>query len=116
MHSIARITAIGSFVPEKKMSNDDFAQIVETSDEWIVQRTGIRERRIADENTFSSHLAINAIADLAKRYNQKMDDVDFILVCTTTPDFAFPSVASLVQAHFGIKQAGALDLNAACAG
>lgn len=116
MHSIARITAVGSFVPEKKMSNDDFAQIVETSDEWIVQRTGIRERRIADENTFSSHLAINAIADLAKRYDQKMDDVDFILVCTTTPDFAFPSVASLVQAHFGMKQAGALDLNAACAG
>lgn len=116
MLSMARITAIGTHVPEKIMTNEDFTKIVETSDEWIVQRTGIRERRIAAAHEFTSHLAIAAVADLSVRSNKELSDVDFILACTTTPDYAFPSVASLIQAHFGIKQAGALDLNAACAG
>lgn len=116
MRSMARITAIGTYVPDKVMTNEDLTSIVETSDEWIVQRTGIRERRIAHPYEFTSHLAIAAVADLAARYQKDLSDVDFILVCTTTPDYVFPSVSSLVQAHFGIKHTGALDQNATCAG
>ncbi|MGO0062205.1 ketoacyl-ACP synthase III [Brevibacillus fluminis] len=116
MQSLARITAIGSHVPAGVMTNDDLAALVDTNDEWIVQRTGIRERRIARPEEFTSHLAIAAVADLAQRYDKDLTDVDMILVCTTTPDYAFPSVASMVQAHFEMKRAGALDLNATCAG
>lgn len=114
--SKARITAIGSYVPEKKLTNDDLEKLVQTSDEWIVQRTGIKERRIAHAEQFTSDIAFEAVKDLTNRYNKSVEDVDMIIVCTLTPDFITPSVASLVQAKLGIKHAGALDLNAACAG
>lgn len=114
--SKARITAIGTYVPERVLTNADLEAMVETSNEWILQRTGIRERRIADENQFTSHLAIAAVEQLAKDYNKTLTDVDLILVATTTPDYPFPSVASMIQAHFGMEQAGAMDLGATCAG
>jgi 3-oxoacyl-[acyl-carrier-protein] synthase-3 len=114
--SAARITAIGTYVPEKVLNNADLEQMVDTSDEWIVQRTGIRERRIAAADQFTSHLAIAAVENLAQNYGKRLDDVDMVLVATSTPDYPFPSVASQIQAHFGIQQAGALDLGATCAG
>jgi 3-oxoacyl-[acyl-carrier-protein] synthase III len=114
--SKARITAIGTYVPERVLTNYDLERMVDTSDEWIVQRTGIRERRIAAEDQFTSDLAIAAIEDLIKTYGKTVADVDLILVSTTTPDYPFPSVASRIQARFGIEQAGALDVNATCAG
>lgn len=114
--SKARITALGTYVPEKILTNDDLEQMVDTSDEWIVQRTGMKERRIANENEFTSTLAFKAIEHLIQQYNKDLSDVDCILVSTTTPDFTFPSVASQIQEHFHIQQAGAMDLNAACAG
>lgn len=116
MKSKARITAIGSYVPEKVLSNDDLEKIVDTSDEWIVQRTGMKERRIAAENEFTSALCIQAVNDLIKRYNVKIQEVDMIIVSTSTSDFAFPSTACLIQDAFGIPDAGAIDVNAACAG
>ncbi|WP_130860046.1 ketoacyl-ACP synthase III [Gracilibacillus phocaeensis] len=114
--SKARITAIGSYVPEKRLTNDDLEQLVETNNEWIVQRTGIQERRITAEEEFTSDISFKAARNLMERYDQSMEDVDMIIVCTLTPDFKTPSVASLVQAKLGIKHAGAIDLNAACAG
>lgn len=116
MKSKARITAIGSYVPQKKLTNADLEKFVETNDEWIVQRTGIKERRIAGKEEFTSDLSYRAAKNLMERFNKSLDDVDMIIVCTLTPDFKTPSVASLVQARLGIKNAGAIDLNAACAG
>ncbi|WP_139490170.1 ketoacyl-ACP synthase III [Brevibacillus dissolubilis] len=114
--SKARITAIGSYVPEKILSNDDLSKLVETNDEWITQRTGIKERRVSAEDEFTTNLAINAVQNMIDRYQVSVSDVDFILVCTSTPDYSFPSVASQIQAHFQIEQTGAVDANAVCAG
>lgn len=114
--SKARITAIGSYVPERKLTNNDLEKIVETSDEWIVQRTGIKERRIANENEYTSDISYKAVKNLMERYDKSVDDVDMIIVCTLTPDFKTPSVASLIQAKLGIRNTGAMDLNVACAG
>lgn len=114
--AFAKITAIGSYVPAQVLTNDDLQKMVDTNDEWIVQRTGIRERRVSAENEFTSDLCAKAAADLAERYHKRLDDVDYIIVCTHTPDYPFPSAASQVQSKLGIPRAGAVDLNAACAG
>jgi 3-oxoacyl-[acyl-carrier-protein] synthase-3 len=114
--SKARITAIGSYVPERKLTNYDLEKLVETNDEWIVKRTGIKERRISNEEEFTSDMSFKAVRNLMERYDKSVDDVDMIIVCTLTPDFKTPSVSSLVQAKLGIKNSGAIDLNAACAG
>ncbi|WP_126428705.1 ketoacyl-ACP synthase III [Brevibacillus marinus] len=114
--SRARITAIGSYVPEKVLTNHDLEKMVETSDEWIVQRTGIRERRIAAPDQFTSDLCVAAVQDLADRSGKSLADVEMVIVCTSTPDYHFPSVASQVQARLGLQETGAIDLQAACAG
>lgn len=114
--SRARVTAMGTYVPEKTLTNHDFEKMVETSDEWIVQRTGIRQRRIAKKDEFTSDLAVKAVEDLVNRYSVSVEDVDFIIVATATPDMTFPSVASQVQNRLSIKRAGAIDISAACAG
>jgi 3-oxoacyl-[acyl-carrier-protein] synthase-3 len=114
--SQARISAIGSYVPEQILSNADLQKMVDTNDEWIVQRTGIQERRIAAPNEYTSHLCIHAVQNLVDRYNTSLEDTDLILAATHTPDLPFPSVACMLQAHFGIPAAGAIDLNATCAG
>ncbi len=114
--SKAQITAIGSYVPKNKLTNMDLESMVETNDEWIVQRTGIKERRIANKDEYTSDIAYQAVLNLKERYKKSIEDVDMIIVCTLTPDFKTPSVASLVQAKLGILHAGAIDLNAACAG
>jgi 3-oxoacyl-[acyl-carrier-protein] synthase III len=112
----ARITAIGSYVPNQILTNSELEAIVDTNDEWIVQRTGIRERRIAASDEYTSHLCIRAVEDMNLRYPTALDDVELIIVATHTPDLPFPSVACLIQAHFGIPATGAYDLNATCAG
>lgn len=115
--SKARISALGTYVPTKRLSNADFEKMVDTSDEWIVQRTGIRERRIADENQFASDLAVEAVKDMVQNYSVNLDEIDFIIVTTSTPENAFPSVASQVQAKLGLPSSvGAMDITAACAG
>ena len=114
--SKARITAIGTYVPEAIMTNEDLERLVDTNDEWIVQRTGIRTRHIAASDEFTSHLCIRAAEKLRDTYAVSLDDVDFIIAATATPDYSFPSVSCRVQAHFGIKETGAIDLNATCAG
>lgn len=114
--SKARITAIGTYVPQKRLLNEDLEKMVDSNDEWIVQRTGIKERRIAGDEEYASHLAFNAIENLVEKYNKDLQDIDCIIVATTTPDYAFPSVASRIQSHFNIPCTGAFDLNATCAG
>ncbi|KIL38761.1 3-oxoacyl-ACP synthase [Gordoniibacillus kamchatkensis] len=114
--SKARISALGTYVPERIVTNDDMSRIVDTNDEWIVQRTGIRERRYAREDEYTSHMCIAAVQNMIDRHGVSVHDVDHIIVATHTPDLPFPSVACLVQAHFGIPAAGAIDLNATCAG
>jgi 3-oxoacyl-[acyl-carrier-protein] synthase-3 len=114
--SRAVITAIGSYVPEEIMTNEDLSRLVDTSDEWIVRRTGIRTRHRAAAHEFSSHMAIAAIRNMAERFRIDPGDADAILVATTTPDMPFPSTAALIQKSFGMPGALTADLNAACAG
>ncbi|WP_153723308.1 ketoacyl-ACP synthase III [Sporosarcina cascadiensis] len=112
----ARITAIGTYVPEKVLMNSELNEMVEADNEWIVQRTGIQERRISCPDEFTSDLCISAVKDLMHRYNKSVEDVDMIIVATCTPDVPFPSVSSMIQERLNITQTGAIDLNAACAG
>lgn len=116
LRSNCAMTAIGSFVPEHRLTNADLEKLVDTTDEWIVQRTGIHERRIAGEHEYTSHLIIGAVDDMVRRYGVSLADVDYIIVATSTPDTIFPSLAAGVQAHYGIEACGAVDLQAACAG
>ncbi len=116
MISNAKITAQGAYVPKNIMNNQDFEKIVDTSDEWIQQRTGIIERRIAQNDEYTSDLSYKAVLDLQQNYNVDLSDVDMIINATLTPDYKTPSVASYIQAKLGIKNSGAIDVNAACAG
>lgn len=116
LSSKACVTAIGSYVPERILTNEDLERMVETSDEWIVQRTGIKKRHIAADDEFTSNLCIQAAEQMRQHYNVSLDDVDFIIAATTTPDYSFPTVSCRIQKHFGMERAGAIDLNATCAG
>lgn len=114
--SQAAITAIGSYVPERIISNADLERMVETDNEWIVRRTGIEERRQAADDQYTSDLAIAAARDMISRYGVDPSDVDAIIVATISPDMPSPSVASRVQLAIGAEDCLAFDLNAACAG
>lgn len=116
MNSKSRITAIGTHVPEQILSNHDLEKIIDTNDEWIVQRTGMKERRIASEDEYASNLAIKAVENLCTTYKKNLEDVDCIIVATTTADYVFPSVACQLQQYFNIPHTMAFDLNATCAG
>ena len=116
MNLTARIRGTGTYLPEKVLTNRDFEQMVETSDEWIFSRTGIKERRMARTDEFTSHMgaaaALHAIADAGLL----PEEIDFILVATLTPDYLFPSTACLIQHLIGAKKAASLDIQAACTG
>ncbi len=111
----AAITAVGMYVPEKILDNKYFESIVDTTDEWITTRTGIKERRIL-ENGASSDMAAYAIQDMLKTTNVKPEEIDVIIVATVTPDMFFPATACLVQEKIGAKKAWGFDLSAACSG
>ncbi len=110
------IAGTGSYAPERVMKNDDFAKLVDTSDEWIVQRTGIRERRFVSEGENNSDLCMKAAAAAMEAAGVGPEDLDLIVVGTLTPDYLMPSVACLVQDRLGAKKAGAFDVAAACTG
>ncbi|MBN1797168.1 MAG: ketoacyl-ACP synthase III [Spirochaetales bacterium] len=115
--SKARITAFGAYVPERQLTNHDLEKMVDTSDEWIIQRTGIKKRHISAVKEFTSDLAVKAIENLSQSSGKIIKDVDYIIVATFTPDFYTPSCAALVQRALGLpKTVGVLDINAACAG
>jgi 3-oxoacyl-[acyl-carrier-protein] synthase-3 len=110
------IISVGSFVPEKVLTNFDLEKMVETSDEWITTRTGIKERRIAAKGERNSHLAIKAAQSALKHAAFDPKKLDLIIVATISPDSNFPSVACLVQKELGAVNAAAFDVSAACAG
>ncbi|MBL7828699.1 MAG: ketoacyl-ACP synthase III [Saprospiraceae bacterium] len=112
----ARLTAIGMAVPQKVVNNAYFESIIETTDEWIVSRTGIKTRYHAADNEFTSDFCVRAVQDLADKYNKDLSDVDMILVSTVSPDQPMPSMACRVQHLLKMNKAGALDIYAACAG
>ncbi|WP_313374496.1 beta-ketoacyl-ACP synthase III [Chishuiella sp.] len=112
----ANISAIGGYVPENKRTNHDLELITDTSDEWIVKRTGIKERRILDEGLATSDMAVNAIKNLIETYNKDINDVDAIIVATSTPDMLMPSTANIICGKLGIENVWAFDINAACSG
>jgi len=114
----AGIWGTGSYAPPQVVTNDDLAQRLETSDEWIHSRTGIRMRRVAEPGTFTSDLAVAAAERALEAAGITAADLDLIIVATATPDYpgSFPSTAALVQARLGAKQAAAFDVGAVCAG
>ena len=112
----ATITGTGSYLPEQVVTNFDLEKMVDTTDEWIRQRTGITERRIAEEEVATSDLCVHAARWAIKNANIDPLDIEMILVATVTPDTFFPSTACYVQKGIGAKNAAAMDLSAACAG
>ena len=112
----ARIASLATYVPPRVLTNADLERMVETSDEWILQRTGIRERHIVDPGVATSDLAVEAAREAIARAGLTPDDIDFIVVGTTTPDMLFPSTACLVQERLGANHAWGYDLFAACSG
>ena len=112
----SRITGTGSYVPEKVLDNFDLEKKVDTSDEWIIERTGIRERRIAESDETTSDLSLEASKKALQAAGIKPKEIDLIIVATMTGDMPMPSTASFLQKKLGAKNAGAFDLNAACSG
>jgi 3-oxoacyl-[acyl-carrier-protein] synthase-3 len=110
------ISGVGAYVPAKVLTNADLEKMVETSDEWITTRTGIKERHIAAENEFTSDLGAEAARRAMKMAGVTAEQIDLIIVATITPDMPFPSTACLVQHKLGAKRAAAFDLEAACSG
>ena len=112
----AKITALGCYVPPRVLTNQDLEKLVETNDKWIVERTGIRERHIADANVATSDMAIAAAKCALAQRGVDASTIDAIIVCTVTPDMFFPSTACLVQNALGARGAWGFDLIAACSG
>lgn len=111
-----KITAHGCYVPERILTNDDLEKMVETTNQWILERTGIAERHIADAGTATSDLAVAAARQALDQRGIEASDLDAILVCTVTPDMFFPSTACVVQNQIGARRAWGFDLIAACSG
>ena len=112
----AGIVGLGSFVPPGVMTNDDWAGLVETSDEWITTKTGIKERRIADPETCTSDLAARACEQALEEAGMKPGDIDMLILATSSPDVPLSSTAGITQHKLGCDKAAAFDINAVCAG
>jgi 3-oxoacyl-[acyl-carrier-protein] synthase-3 len=110
------ITGVGSYVPAKILTNADLEKMVDTSDEWITTRTGIKERRVAAKNEYTSDMAIKAAQRAMKMAGVTTEQLDLIITATITPDMPFPATACLVQQKLGARRAAAFDLEAACSG
>ena len=112
----ARLTGAASYLPDRVLTNAELATMVDTSDEWITERTGIRERRIAAPEQATSDLAVLAAEEVLRQTRTSPADLDMVIVATTTPDFVFPPTSALVADRLGATSAGAVDMNAVCTG
>ena len=112
----AGITGLGAYLPKKVITNADIEKLVDTSDEWIRTRTGISERRMADDKEVTSDLAVNAARMALRDAKLEVEDVELIILATITPDMPFPATSCIVQAKLGAKNAACFDINAACSG
>jgi 3-oxoacyl-[acyl-carrier-protein] synthase-3 len=110
------ITGLGAYVPERVVTNDELAQMVDTSDEWIIERTGIRERRIAADSQALSDLSMPAARHALEQAGSDGTDIDLLIVATVTPDMMFPSTSAILADQLGAKDAAAYDLSAGCTG
>ena len=110
------VRGVGAYLPEKILTNKELAELVDTSDEWIVQRTGIQERHIAAKDETTSMLGAHAARAALAEADLKAEDIDLIIVATSTPDWTFPSTATQIQAELGVHQGVAFDLQAVCSG
>ncbi len=110
------LLGVGSFLPERILTNEELAQSVDTNNEWIIERTGIRQRHIAGKNEKTSDLACAASLKALEASGRTADDIDLVIVATTTPDLTFPATAARVQAALGINKGAAFDLQAVCSG
>jgi 3-oxoacyl-[acyl-carrier-protein] synthase-3 len=112
----ARIIGMGSYLPEKVLNNKDLEQMIDTTEEWILSRTGIKERRIAAEHEYTSTMGIASAQAALKEAGMKAEDIDLVLVATMTPDYISSSTAAIIQHQIGASSAAAFDLQAACSG
>jgi 3-oxoacyl-[acyl-carrier-protein] synthase-3 len=112
----ARIASLGSYLPKRVLSNQDLEKMVETSDDWIVSRTGMKERRIADSQEFPSDMGTYAAQKALEAANLRAEQIDMIIVATMSPDYISPSTANLIQSNLGANKAAAMDIQAACTG
>ena len=112
----AAITGLGHYLPKKRLSNTDLEKLVDTNDEWVFTRTGIRERRIEDEGKGVCSMCVEAAKMIFKQKNISADEIDLILLATITPDMQVPSAAALVQHTLGAKNCWGFDINGACSG
>lgn len=112
----AAITGIGGYIPQQVRTNYDLEKVSATSDEWIVKRTGIKERRILENGLATSDMAVRAIQDMAEQYSKNLHDVDAIIVATATPDMLMPATANIIADKLGLTNVWAFDVNAACSG
>ena len=110
------ITGLGAYVPERVVTNDELAQMVDTSDEWIIERTGIRERRIAADAQALSDISMPAVRQALEQAGSDGTDVDLLIVATVTPDMMFPSTSAIFADQLGATEAAAYDLSAGCTG
>ena len=113
----AVITGVGGYVPDYILTNEEISRMVDTNDEWIMTRIGVKERHILNEEGLgTSYMARKAAKQLMQRTGSNPDDIDLVIVATTTPDYHFPSTASILCDKLGLKHAFAFDLQAACSG
>ena len=112
----AKITGIGSYLPQRIISNDELSKTMDTSDEWIVQRSGIQMRHQAAEGEFTSDLGVQAAQKALQHAGLTIDQIDLIVVATTTPDLTFPATAALIQKKLGMTHGAAFDVQAVCSG
>ena len=110
------LRGVGSYLPEKIITNKDLEETIDTTDEWIKERTGISQRHVAAQNEYTSDLAVIAAKSALSNAKMSTQDIDLIIVATTTPDYTFPSTATIVQKKLGIKHGAAFDIQAVCSG
>jgi 3-oxoacyl-[acyl-carrier-protein] synthase-3 len=110
------LRGVGSYLPEKILTNSDLEETIDTTDEWIKERTGISQRHVAAQNEYTSDLAVIAAKSALSNAKMSTQDIDLIIVATTTPDYTFPSTATVVQKKLGIKHGAAFDIQAVCSG
>ncbi len=116
MKSKAKIISTGSYLPKKILSNNDLEKMVDTSDDWITSRTGMKERRLAGKDEFTSDMGYFAAKKAIEKAGIDPKEIDFVLFATLTPDYIFPSTACLIQNRLGLTNAAAVDIQAACSG
>src|SRR5918998_906666 len=112
----AAITAVAAYVPDRVLTNAELSQRLDTSDDWIITRTGIRERRIGRPGETTSTMGAEAVARLMRARNLEPESIDAVIVATVTPDMLFPATACLIQDQLGLTRAWGFDLSAACSG